>query len=238
MARSVTLGEIRTRAQQLADIGTDADGGSFVSSAEWSRYIDQAYCELYELMANSGLYYFESEQSITTTGAATVALPADHFQTIGVDYQRNNYWTPLHRIGVRERNRFPITGVAYAMAYRVVGTNLVLYGTPPSGQTYRHLYVPAPASLVDAADATTVDGVAGWEEYIVVDAAIRALLREDTDTSQLQARKAQLKQRIAEAAEQRETAAPARVFDINADDDAMNPYDSRYPLDGFSWRWR
>jgi hypothetical protein len=218
VARSVTLGQLWLRAQQLSDIGDDASGGSFIEYAEWTRIIDQAYCELYELLAASGLYFYESTTTLTTTGAATVNLPADHYQTIGVDYSYGNCWYSLQRLSVRERNTLSGLTNSPAIGYRVVGSVVTLYPTPPSGQSYRLVYVPAPTSLIDGATSLTVDGVAGWDEYIVVDAAIRAKLREESDTSALERRKADLRQRIIESAELREVASPSRVIDIYGDE--------------------
>lgn len=221
--RSVTLGELRTRARQLSDIGQDAGGGSFIDDAEWTRIIDQAYCELYELLAASGLYFFESTATLVTDGTASVSLPADHYQTIGVDYAYGTVYQSLTRLSVRERNRFSGSTGGPAIAYRVVGSKLTLYPTPPTLQSYLLVYVPAPASLVDAAATATVDGVAGWEEYVVVDAAIRAKLREETDASALERRKMDLRARIIESAELREVASPTRVVDVYGDDDYGYP---------------
>lgn len=224
MARSVTLLELMTRAQTRADMTVDEDGEGYITTAMWSRIIDAAYCELYDLLVASGLHYFESTQSITTDGTANVALPSDYYATIGVDASVANEWRELTRAGVRERNRFGGTG-PWAAAYRIAGANLVLYPTPPTGQTYRHIYVPRPASLVDAATSTTIEGVAGWEELIVVLAAKKARIREEASVSDLIEEERALKQRITEMAELRESAAPQRIHDVqDCEQDTLEPW--------------
>lgn len=225
MARSVTLAEIRTRAMDRCDMLVDAAGDGYVDTAAWSRLIDAAYTELYDLLVSSGLYYFESTATVTATGAATYALPADHYQTIGVDYVRGSDSVALELIGARGRNRYRATG-SRAYAYRVVGATIALYPSPASGQTYLLTYVPAPASLVDAVDATTIDGVSGWEEFLVVVAAKKARIREESDVSALVAEENQLRQRIAEMAEQREAAEPRVIHDV---------YEGRGDLDSAPW---
>lgn len=66
--------------------------------------------------------------------------------------------------------------------------------------------------------AATVDGVNGWEEYLVVDAAIKALQKEESDVSVLLAQKALLQRRIESAATNRDAAEPARVVDVTVTD--------------------
>jgi len=53
-------------------------------------------------------------------------------------------------------------------------------------------------------DSTLMDGIAGWEEYIIVDAAIKAYIKQETDYTALQVRKTELKERIEAMAEGRD----------------------------------
>ena len=62
-------------------------------------------------------------------------------------------------------------------------------------------------------DNQIVDGVSGWEEYIIVDAARKILLKEESDTSFLLAEKQALLTRIESAAENRNASDPERVSD-------------------------
>ncbi len=65
---------------------------------------------------------------------------------------------------------------------------------------------------------TILDGVSGWEEYVVVDAAIKAMAKEESDPSVLMAQKQGLLQRIESAAENRDAGSPARVSDSRGAD--------------------
>lgn len=60
------------------------------------------------------------------------------------------------------------------------------------------------------------DGVNGWEEYIVVDAAMKCLQKEESDVSVLMAEKSALKQRIEAMASNRDAGKPERITDVNA----------------------
>lgn len=60
----------------------------------------------------------------------------------------------------------------------------------------------------------TMDWVNGWEEMIVVDCAIKALGKEESDVQVLGARKAALVQRIQDIAENRDQGSPGRTVDV------------------------
>jgi hypothetical protein len=71
------------------------------------------------------------------------------------------------------------------------------------GDIYKHTYTVAPADL--SSDATLVDGVSGWEEYIVLDAAIKCLAKEQssTATATLERQLERMSARLDEMAENR-----------------------------------
>lgn len=78
-------------------------------------------------------------------------------------------------------------------------------------------------TLVWSADAltkttgTTFDGFSGWTEYVIVDAAIKAMVKDKTDPSALFAQKAALVKRIEAMAANRDAGAPSRVVDVYAE---------------------
>jgi hypothetical protein len=63
-------------------------------------------------------------------------------------------------------------------------------------------------------DNVTADGVSGWLEYVITDAAIKALQKEESDVSVLMAQKMALIKRIEAAAENRDAGMPAQVADV------------------------
>lgn len=64
------------------------------------------------------------------------------------------------------------------------------------------------------ADSTTIDGVSGWEEYIIVDAALKAMGKEESDVSLLAQQKMAMIKRLADMAENRDAGNPATVSDV------------------------
>lgn len=179
MPYTVTLAELRTRAQDRADMVNSG----FVTTAQWNAYAQSSWNRLWRKLVKSGLSYVtESSQTISTTGLTdTYALPADHAVTLAVDYQANTeQYIELEEVMLKERNNYPATGSA-ARGFRLAGSNIILYPKPPAGQTYRHLYVARPAVL--SLDGDTIDCVMGLEEWIVWDMAIRALMKEESDVA-------------------------------------------------------
>ncbi len=63
-------------------------------------------------------------------------------------------------------------------------------------------------------DAATIDGVSGWEEFIVIDAAIKAGVKQENDVSELRAEKEEMAQQIAAMAEGRDAGQAHHVSDV------------------------
>ena len=208
MARTVTLGTIRTRIRQRAD----CVGSLFVTDAELNGLIDSARTELMDLLVKGEIHQFETAVTITTVaGTASYALPTDHYKTLAIDYQVSAspaVYAPLRELTFAERNLTGVVGAssygASPAGYRLVGANIVLAPVPASAQTLRHTYIPAPTDISLAADATTIDGVAGWEEFIVIQAAINVKNKEEVTHSDLDRDLALIKMRIAEMSTDRE----------------------------------
>ena len=195
-----TLLQLRDRAKQESD----NVGQGVITDTEWNNYLAASYQELYGLVVTAfGNDYFvqapAAGYTFTTDGINEhFALPAEFFKLLAVDIQLSapNYWVALKPFQMSERNDFGYLGTMIPMA----------------GQTLRLLYVPRATVLT--ADVDVVDGVNGWEEYIVVDACIKALAKEESDTSSFVARKAALLERLNGEITNRDAGSPACVADV------------------------
>lgn len=175
MARTVELGTLVTRCLRRADLENQDNP----ASAEVKENIHLVYAELYGLLVEAGVSYFDVEAVITTDGSNDYPLPDDHLTTIGVDYVVDfaGRRRQLAELMVQERNwSSGLVGAGEAVAFRLVGEDVILYPTPPTGQTYQHVYVPTPPDLSNAADNTllqmaTLDG----EQFVIW--AVSALLK-------------------------------------------------------------
>lgn len=128
---------------------------------------------------------------VTTTAlSSTITLP----DTTGITGSMTVF-SPQNAIF---QNGTTVTGLG--------STSLVLSNTALSSQVNTMLYFYS--------DATTVDTYSGWEEYVIVDAAIKALIKQEGDPSALMAQKMAMKERIETMAEGRDIGQATHVSDV------------------------
>lgn len=218
---TVTLLQLRDRAKQRSDM----EKSNFVSTAEWNTYINASLAELHDiLIATYGEDYYVNESSFSTTdGVDEYSLPADLYKIRGVDLQvaTNEFYT-LKKFNFNERNRFTQNGLweIYGLPfirYRLVGSKIKFSPKPDGVRNIKLWYYPRAVELT--ADTDTFDDFNGFSEYVVVDAAIKALNKEESDVSVLMAQKEALRQRIMEMAQNRDAGEPESVSDIYAEND-------------------
>lgn len=228
MAAIMTLAEVRLAARQRADM----ENSQFVADSEWNQLIAQSYFELYDLLVQKyGNDYFVAEPvTITADGTSDrFSLPNGtlyssapaFYKVLGVDVKISNTadnYVALKNFTFADRNRLQSAYVpepygSSGYRYRVTGDKLWISPRAQSGQQFRLWYVPR--LTPPTADASTLDGISGWTEYVIVDAAIKALQKEESDVSVLLAQKVALIRRIEAAAENRDAANPQRVTDTS-----------------------
>jgi hypothetical protein len=212
-----TIEKLMRRARERADM-VHSD---FVTDSELRGYLGASLTELYEILIHSGLFYFDpGTQTIAADGSETYDLPSDYYATLRVDYKRSaNYYTELFEFMEQERAMFEnsVGGATsgYATYYQILGTKLALLPAPAGGE-YRHRYIPQPLDIGDASvsDQAEIDGVNGWEEWVIVDAARKMLSKEESSTVSVERDLERLKRRIEDAAAQRAWSSPRRVVSM------------------------
>jgi len=209
-----TLVELRNQVRQRADM----ENSTFVSDAELNNYINLSYAELYDLIIDKhGEDYYIQDQVYTGSPSQdTFALPSNFYKLRGVDLLTSaGQAVTLRRFEFSERNRF--TNVSQAVdgdyRYRLRGSNLVLTPALSAQHQLKLWYIPKPIKLV--ADSDAIDGVNGFEEYVIIDAAIKCRIKEETDTSTLIYQKQSIETRINRMADNRDANEPSRIVDIN-----------------------
>lgn len=127
-----------------------------------------------------------------------------------------NSWVTIRKYQRIQQNlwNFPNVYTFYGITnlrYRITGSNIQLVPLASSGQTFRIQYAPRPLTLMQ--DTDTIDGVSGYEELIIIDAAIKAMQKEESDCSILMAQKAEMLNEIESAAANRDIGEPECVSD-------------------------
>lgn len=234
----VSLGQIRLYAQQRADMVNN----EFVTTQEWNSYINHSYNELYDMMVQVyGDEYFVSTTAFITDGRVPglYPLPTNMYKLMGVDLGINpsNYaWITLKKFPFAQRNRYlygniPATVIPATsnLKYRIVDNNILFVPNPSANQSVQLWYVPRPSTLLR--DNDMLESMSGWDEVIVVDAAIKALTKEESDVSVLMAQKQELIRRIQDAASNRDQGMPEVVSDVRP----LNGFWGRYGWSDDSW---
>lgn len=192
MASLVTLATLRQSAQQRADM----ENSTFLSTAEWNGLINASAKWLYDKLVAAYEDYFEKEYSFTTTSNQdTYALPSDFYKLLGTDQVLGNGQSiTLEPYEALKRNSYQ----AYNQAGNVINLR----------------YIPTFTNL--SADGDTFDGVNGWEEFIIVDAARKAAMKEEAFdlANALQLEKNDISSRIDDLVVNRDGGFGDRVNDV------------------------
>ncbi len=215
---SISLSELRLRTREKAD----RVNSNFVEDAELNFILNQSIAELHDIMvmANSADYAVSSQNFTTVGTVEDYALPADFYKLKGVDARiTQNNWYSLRPFNFNERNRNDdvtwglINGPS--VRYRLVGGNIKFSPAPEGSYQIRLWYTPLAPKLV--LDTDTLNDLNSFSEYVIVDAAIKYLMKEESDVSMLLGQKEALKRRIEVMANNRDEGQPESISDIYAE---------------------
>lgn len=213
---AVTLSEIRTQVRQRAN----QENSQFVTDAELNGYINASAYELYDLLVEkyASAYYYKNYVFSLTSGTNEYDLPADLYKLFGAEMiLSGDYRVTMQRFNWGDRNKFNLTGLVNSSGtsplYSIVGKKMRLMPNPQSSYQISIDYVPFMIKMV--ADSDTMESFNGWEEYVVVDAAIKCMTKEESDPSILMAEKQGLINRIENAASNRDTGNPPTITNVN-----------------------
>lgn len=202
-----TLATLRAAAQNRADMV----GSAFISQATWNEWINTELSQLYERLANAGGASADRYTLVTTLTIAsgnTVALPADFYVARKVEYRYGSGYEPMTRITLGEAVAVqPL--VPRHRSYMILGGTLNVQPETQAIGTYRMWYVPEFTPL--ALDADTFSAPHNWADVAVLGAAIRALKREESDSSALAAERSELLSHIATMSTSRDASGPTHV---------------------------
>jgi hypothetical protein len=251
MTGELSLGELRTRAQQRAD----RLNSLFVTTPEWNYFINNAMFELYDMLitlyedqyvapipvqflTNGSTFLYPLPDGVQTytngiTGQGTFVAPP-FYKLIGVDLglnTANQAFVTVRQFNFADRNRYlypnsasTIYGV-FNLEYRLLGNNIQFIPTPSANQPIRLWYIPRLKELLADTDTTTT-GISGWLQYVICRAAKYALDKEESDTSVITQELLFLKQRIEESAMNRDAGMPQTIVDVNpfGNNGSMSPF--------------
>lgn len=199
----------RTLANLRADVRDRADmpNAGFISDATLNEYINESIATLYGMLVGArGQDYYEKSASFTTVAgqslydfASMSPSVTDFGQLISVEITDGTLKRNLKPFMRKEHGRWSEYGI-------------------PAGYPVTIYYIPAPARL--SADGDVFDGIMGWEEWVVLDATIKALGKEESDVSTWKEERAKIEKQINQLASDRDAGGPERIVDVTRQKDS------------------
>ena len=154
-------------------------------------------------------------------------LPADFYKVVGVDFSTGGSTHTVKPYSFRERNAYNekaglLGGRGSELRYNIQDDRIkFIPESSPAGTVTLH-YVPECQQFRTGGED---DGVrletknksiaTGTQEYLVVSAAIKCLMKEESDVRMLLAEKADLQRRIEAAAPRKDAGHPHKIIDVN-----------------------
>lgn len=216
MSKTVSLTDLKTRCLEAADMV----GSSFVGSAELEAAINLAVAELYDLcVAAYGPAYFASSFTVDTVAGqdyvplAGLLFGSDFYQLLGIDAAIDGEPVTLHPFAFAARNRAG-TDTGQPQLYRLHAQKILLSPIPDAVYTLTVHYVPVAPTLSAGGATTTLDGINGWEQYVIASVAAVLLAKEESDPGVWLAIKADVRRRIESMSHNRDAGAPDGVVDV------------------------
>jgi len=182
LAYPVKLSDLQARVLQRSNL---EGATSFITPAELTDYVNGSIAEWSDEVRGTtwGGTYWRSTYSFTTTSnTSAYPLPADFLALISVDI--NIAGSPvISAIAYQEEQRnvfknYPVFfgwGYSNPIYYALPGGNISFIPTPLGAYNVTLNYIPTAPVLTDPDDS--IDCINGWEEFIILDAAIKCLTK-------------------------------------------------------------
>ena len=228
MAYDDTHTTLLTRTLQMA---CREGAREFMSPAEHTALVNESLAEWVDEVRGTtwnGSYSRSKYSFQTVTNQQLYDLPADFLSLISVDVFIAGGSPVISALCFQEENRnvfrnFPICygwGFSRPVYYQLQGPQIAFIPLPQGSYTVTLNYTPTAPVLSDPDDA--IDSVNGWESFIILDVAIKLLLKagEHDSIPALEARLSTQRERLRAMAPRRDQYAAETVHCIqNAQED-------------------
>jgi hypothetical protein len=193
-------------------------GSSFVADAATGldAWINEGVQRLHEKLVEAyAENYIESTSALTiVAGTSSYALPSDFFKLYTVTLNVNGVEYTVKPFMRAEGSAYKNHTLPYNARprYRLAGSNIIFL---PSTLSATGTMYYAPSATVLSASGDTVNFPNGWERFVVLYAAIQALMKEESSVTALQQELQKQEQELDEAKRNRDAALPRQVVDMD-----------------------
>ena len=218
MSLAVTTGYLMTACREHAGM----ENSTFITDAELVRLINASVRRFFTLLVSArGQGYFQATTSFSLqNGISIYPLEVDFFQLLTVSAVIGSETVTMHPYMEEERNAYLQTpyvwGPGVPMYYRLQGGNISFIPTPTGAASIILKYIPVPAPLSASMPNQTIDGIAGWDDFVVWDVVSAMLAKEESDNSFAISQREMIRADIMGLAAERDAGQPERVQDVIA----------------------
>lgn len=216
MSKTVQLSDLRTQVRDRFEAYSDQ-----ISDSTLTAWINASYYKLYNLLLrHSPDWYLASADQNLTISTREYTLPAACYRVRRVDVLLSgSEWTTLSPYMLHEENALDGFRIASASTYRylVTGGKIRIAPLPNATVTngLRIFYNPVPTAMSNGTD--TMDGVSGWEEYVILDTGIKVFHKLDWDATPLVLERRDIEMSVKSMAGGQDAGNPRRVRDVYAE---------------------
>lgn len=209
---AVALSELMERAREHAD----QEDSTFVTDTTLKRWLNKSLDALYGKTVVLWEDYYLTRVEASLTGAS-YELPSDFFKLVNLKVKSlAGPYRQLVRCTAAEEDYY-LTATSLRpdeVRYRVEGERTVRLfpGYGASTVEAKLAYIPLRTQLVEEED--TFSCPQGWEEWAVLDTAVRMVTKAEQDTSGLLRLQLAEEARFLREAPKRDQNSPARVQDV------------------------
>ncbi len=224
---------------------TETENSQHVTDTELQEQAAYGADEFYDVYTSAyGELPFRSVTTVTTVANQELySLPADFYQARTVMANVSGRW---HRLlpysDADEPALLNTTGVNYGMKYQVVGVapggavtafsdQLSLLPVPVAGISVRVKYLPTTQARDAGGGDVAWPSVNGFDEFVMAHLCVYILQKREQDPSFWLGRKEQIRARVREKADARDTGAAPTVADVRFGRGASDA--DRWPWDSY-----
>ena len=217
---TLTLANLITGVRRRADMV----GSTFVSDVEVVDYINVAMAEIHDILVTKFEDYYVTSTTYELPGTGSFDLPSTFYKALGVDFDVGGINYRLKPYHFQERAMYNSPGIVSSLVtntlYHIQGSKIKFIPSPTVSGTATLHFVPEPTYFSATATDEEIVAVApqvakGYEEYVIIDAAIKCLQKEESDVQVLLVQKQQQLQRLEQVSGKRDAGESYSITDAS-----------------------
>ena len=171
------VSQLITDVRQVTDIETSSPSVDFITDAMLTRWIEQAYRELVDLIIDNGKEEAIDLLAVSTTLTSPFNVPANFYRAVAVDADVFGFQRQLKPSSWRARAAHNAMTLE-APRYKLIGGSVQFFPADNAPTSCTLWYIPT----IPASDGSLVT-FNGWDEFLLNAVALKVCAKEERDAS-------------------------------------------------------